>query len=84
MTSKTLRGEDSSEVVDLYDCLEKALTVAREEFLSAKKAAEDVYAAEKIALLEKKKETLKQSELAMEWFLDEYNIERISNHDSKG
>lgn len=81
MTSKTLRGEDSSEVVDLYDSLEEALTVAREEFLSAKKAAEDVYAAEKIALLEKKRETLKQSELAIEWFLDEYNIERINSHE---
>lgn len=81
MTSKTLRGEDSSEVVDLYDSLEEALTVAREEFISAKKAAEDVYAAEKIALLEKKRETLKQSELAIEWFLDEYNIERINSHE---
>lgn len=58
MPNKTLRGEDSSEVIELYESLEEALTITREEFLSAKKTAEE-------------------STLAMEWFLDEYNIERI-------
>lgn len=76
MPNKTLRGEDSSEVIELYDSLEEALTIAREEFLSAKKAAEEVDAAGLIAILEHKEKTLRESTLAMEWFLDEYDIER--------
>ena len=76
MPNKTLRGEDSSEVIDLYDSLEEAPTLAREEFLAAKKAAEAADATGLIETLGRKEKTLKESTLAMEWFLDEYNIER--------
>ena len=76
MPNKTLRGEDSSEVIYLYDSLEEALTIAREEFLAAKKAVEKADATGLIENLSRKEKTLKESTLAMEWFLDEYNIER--------
>ena len=77
MPNKTLRGEDSSEVIELYDSLEESLTITREEFLAAvKKAAEEVDAAGLIAIMEHKEKTFKESTLAMEWFLDEYNIDR--------